>query len=160
MAASTSETTCPTTGRYTTMRDSTEWLYAALRPLFAASVTEKATFDQYFQDAEVLLNALALDSDPRFRDGQHRHIRPSWTGLAAVYDRYRSPGANPAAQLAQQAAVEGAEWGPVRSGLFGSSAERARKATEASLEAFTVPPRPTPSARPEREACNSAAHAG
>ncbi|QZY84245.1 toll/interleukin-1 receptor domain-containing protein [Micrococcus luteus] len=114
-----------------------EWLYAALRPLFAASVPEKATFDQYFQDAEVLLNALALDSDPRFRDGQQYHIRPSWTGLAAVYDRYRSPGANPAAQLAQQAAVEGAEWGPVRSGLFGSSAERARKATEASLEAFT-----------------------
>ncbi|WP_115260112.1 hypothetical protein [Micrococcus luteus] len=56
MAAFTSETTCPTTGRYTTMRDST--LIGALELKIEAYRVDSRDRERHLQDAVALANLL------------------------------------------------------------------------------------------------------
>jgi len=123
------------TRRYSKLKNAAaEWLYATLRPLFADTLLGEEDFSVHFEHAEVLLQALSLDADPGFREGQRRYGRPNWAGRAAVYAGYRLRGNNPAQQLSQEAALEGSAWSPVRHGLFGGDPNRAERALGATLE--------------------------
>lgn len=109
-----------------------EWLYHSLRPLFEQSVPDEDTFADHYDRAEVLLHALGQDM------AQHSGTTlrgPQWVGRSAWRSRYALT--DPVQALGQEIVHDGANWKPLRQGLFGGSTERARTAAETTREHFS-----------------------
>ncbi|MFF5483458.1 toll/interleukin-1 receptor domain-containing protein [Streptomyces sp. NPDC012935] len=121
-------------GRYHT--PIAEWLHHILRPVFSDQLPDDDTYSTEFDRAEAVLGALAQDvtnvraaANPEGRSWSRTHWygRPAW--------RSGSHG-NPGADLMHEFETQGAQWGPLKGGLFGGNEDRARAALEAYLTSF------------------------
>ncbi|WP_156726052.1 toll/interleukin-1 receptor domain-containing protein [Streptomyces apocyni] len=113
-----------------------EWLHHVLRPIFSDQWSDDDAYSSEFDRAEVVLGVLAQDvvnvraaANPQ--KPSWRHSR--WYGRSTW--RSESHG-NPIADLAHEFDTQGAQWGPLASGLFGGNEDRARAALEAYQTSF------------------------
>ncbi|MBB2975106.1 hypothetical protein FHX49_000647 [Microbacterium endophyticum] len=107
-------------GRFTPMSDH---LHALLRDLFADTLSEDADFADAFDQAEVLLDALANDAALQ---GQQRYGNRG--GFGRYTWRHKHAEKPVEALMLEQVERLGAAWGPVASGLFGGDSARAIEA--------------------------------
>lgn len=113
-----------------------EWLHAVLRPIFSDQWPDDDAYSAEFDRAEAVLGVLAQDvANVRAAANPQR---PSWS-RSHWYGRstWRSHShGNAVADLVHELETQGAQWGPLTSGLFGGDKDRARAALEAYQTSF------------------------
>lgn len=115
--------------RFTPLSDH---LHAFLRELFRGEVAADSEYDQIFDRAEVLLDAVAMDAsndDDGWYGAQGGYGRYTWRHRRG----YRGVEA-PEASMLTDARKHGDAWGPVVAGLFGGSGDRAVSALTRVVE--------------------------
>lgn len=113
-----------------------EWLHHVLRPLFSDQWPDDDAYSAEFDQAEVVLGVLAQDV-VNVRAAANPE-KPSWS-RSHWYGRslWRSHShGSPVADLVHEFETQGAQWGPLKGGLFGRDEDRARAALEAYQTSF------------------------
>ncbi|MFC8230622.1 toll/interleukin-1 receptor domain-containing protein [Streptomyces sp. NPDC057287] len=113
-----------------------EWVHHVLRPIFSDQWPDDDTYSAEFDRAEVMLGVIAQDmtnvrttANPEGRSWSRSH----WYGRSTW--RTQSHG-NAAAELVHEFESQGAQWGPLKGGLFGGEVSRAHAALKAYQETF------------------------
>lgn len=121
-------------GRYHT--PIAEWLHHLLRPVFSDQLPDDDTYSAEFDRAEAVLGVLAQDvtnvraaAHPEGRSWSRTH----WYGRSTWRSNHHG---NPVADLVYEFETQGAQWGPLKGGLFGGDEERARSALDAYQTSF------------------------
>jgi hypothetical protein len=118
-----------------------EWLYEILLPVFNEQFPEDAMYDSEFDVAEVMLGLVSEDQMNQFS----QRIIPSnrayayshrWFGRSTMPAQLRHSHA--LKDVWEQQAVAGADWGPIRAGLFGGAVGRASQATSSYAQIFNL----------------------
>jgi hypothetical protein len=107
-----------------------QWLNAILRRLFDEQFPDKEMFDDEFDSTEAMLGLVSedlADAQTAGEPGRPYYLRNKWFGQSVWRVLHNHP--NPVEALADEQAADGANWAPLRAGLFGGSVERASKAT-------------------------------
>jgi hypothetical protein len=121
-------------GKYYT--PTAEWLHAILRPLFADQLVDKDLYDSEYDRAEVVLGLVAQDA------ANQRHLLQgiNWRARTRWFGRYTWRAGRSQhsllTDLEHQLQSEGADWPPLRHGLFGSDVARAKNALESYAADF------------------------
>jgi hypothetical protein len=113
-----------------------DWLHHVLRRLFSDQWPDDDGYSAEFDRAEAVLGVLAQDV-VNVRAAANPD-KPSW-GRSHWYGRslWRSHShGDPVADLLHEFETQGAQWGPLKAGLFGADEGRARAALEAYQTSF------------------------
>ncbi|UJC82118.1 toll/interleukin-1 receptor domain-containing protein (plasmid) [Rhodococcus erythropolis] len=114
-----------------------DWLCAMLCPMFADQFTDNDSYENAFDRAEVMLGLVTQDSismlvernpELSWLRGTHWFGRSTW--------RHKHSNSSPVNEFAQQLDTAGADYGPLKAGLFGSQQERAGAAMTSYAEQF------------------------
>lgn len=109
-----------------------EWLHTLLRPIFEENLPDNDIYSADFDRMEVVLGVLAQDTaSMNHRTGT---ARSRWFGRSTW--RAAHYNGNPITDLRQELDSEGALWPPLRDGLFGGDADRAKTAIDSYAELF------------------------
>jgi hypothetical protein len=111
-----------------------EWLHKELRPVFSDQFPDDEEFTAMFDRTEAVLGVLAQDAvNVRIAARGSGWGQSRWFGrLTWRAWRY----GNAFEDLQQELAAEGTMWGPLRGGLFGGDADRAKAALDKYAEVF------------------------
>ncbi|GAA3134124.1 hypothetical protein GCM10020255_008690 [Rhodococcus baikonurensis] len=106
-----------------------DWLCEMLRPMFTDHLADSDAYENAFDRAEVMLGLVTEDSismlvernpELSWLRGTHWFGRSTW--------RHKHSNSSPVNEFAQQLDTAGADYGPLRAGLFGGQQERAEAA--------------------------------
>lgn len=120
-----------------------EWLHHVLRQIFADQWPDDDAYDAEYDRAEAVLGVLAQDAvnvraaanpEGRIFGRSHWYGRSTW--------RAAHSHGNPVADLVHEFQTQGAQWGPLKGGLFGGDEDRARTALEEYQKSFNDIVRP------------------
>ncbi len=114
-----------------------EWLFTALRPLFADQLRDDAEFEAAYDRAEVVLGVLAQDAvNQRVKSEANGNAwgRSRWFGRSTW--RVQESRISPVDGLSQDLDAAGTNWALLRAGLFGGERQRAATAVSEYSEAF------------------------
>ncbi len=96
----------------------TEYLYRTLEAPLREYTTDRAAYDEAFEEFEILLSLLSMDTDP---EGHPESAEPPRGRFA--YARNYGEGETTYERLKREATEQGAGWGPIRDGLIEADAE-------------------------------------
>lgn len=114
-----------------------DWLCEMLRPMFTDQFADSDAYENAFDRAEVMLGLVTEDSismlvernpELSWLRGTHWFGRSTW--------RHKHSNSSPVNEFAQQLDTAGADYGPLRAGLFGGQQERAEAAMTSYAEQF------------------------
>lgn len=114
-----------------------EWLHHVLRSVFADQWPDDEAFGAEFDRAEVALGLLAQDAANVRADAnpdRPRWARSRWFGRSLWRSQHNH--GNPIEDFAGELQTQGAQWAPVRAGLFGGDQARAQSAIDQYRETF------------------------
>jgi hypothetical protein len=114
-----------------------EWLHAALRPVFVDQLPDHEMYDAEFDRAEVMLGLLSQDSaNQRYaaEPSTHWRARSSWFGRSTWRSRHNY--GNPVTDFEQELRSQGGAWSPLQANLFGADHARATQALDDYAAAF------------------------
>ncbi len=112
--------------RYTPVSD---FLLNVLRPTFIDEVSDETEYEELFDRAELFIGVISADL--RIQGAESgTYLDGPYGGRATWRERYHSPGQRTEAMVYSEFAKQGAEWAPLRAGLFGGSTSRATIAFE------------------------------
>lgn len=104
-------------------------LHATVRGAAGEVIVDNGAYDDAFDDLEVLLSALSIDVAD--------HLAEGWYAPGPWYGRFtssRSMTSPREAAMAERAVAEGADWAPVRAGMFAGSPARVAQAFDKLLD--------------------------
>lgn len=105
-----------------------DWLFEVLRPVFVDQFIDDTTYAQAFDRAEVMLGLVSQDVEIQSAaaNGYQWANHSSWFGRSTW--RSEQSGHSPVEDCARELATTGADWPPLRAGLFGGNIDRATAA--------------------------------
>ncbi len=115
-----------------------EWLHHVLRSIFADQWPDEDSYTAEFDQVEAVLGVLAQDAvnvraaanpEGRIWRRSYWHGRSTWRSARGF--------GNPVADLVHEFEAQGAQWGPLKGGLFGGEVDRARAALQDYQEFFS-----------------------
>jgi hypothetical protein len=113
-----------------------EWLHAILRPHFTDQYADDSTYDDAFDQAELILGLISQDIDNIRNSADSNRTwagRSSWFGRSLWRARF---GSGVASAVSAEIEAQGSSWLPLNAGLFGGNVDRATVAVKDYAEQF------------------------